>query len=286
MRKIMIKDCYEEAGENVILSDACDLFEKDLTKLLWNELNAYELMLYNKEKYTFTYEKMTDDTFHTLVEGLRVIYYELSDLIDEIDTHRDVMVVRLKGHVDDRTNHIVGEAKAFADSPEPKIKKFAIEVTETVKDPMARYSANLPRPIRLDGKSSQVFKGDENGYKDIADAIERSATNKLKNMYKGTEPNEVLYDPDHTYEQGGLHQDHQAAVMAKFYQGSALAGDPTQNPAMFVHHMTNANDNLVSVMEAENQEGAKKRKLHAYSRRRDVRHFRRSPKYLRAEGFI
>jgi hypothetical protein len=283
----MIKDCYEEAGENVMLSDACDLFEKDLTKLFWNELNAYELMLYNKEKYTFTYEKMKEDTFHILVENLRVIYDELSDLIDEVDAHRDVMVVRLKGHVDDRTNHIVGEAKAFAESPQPKIQKFNIEVTETVKDPMARFSANLPRPIRLDGKIDSVFKGEENGYQDISNKIENIATNKLKKMYSGTDLNEVMYDPDHNYDKGGLHHDHQAAVMSKIYQGSVLSGDPTQNAGVFMHHMTNGvNNPQVAMMEADT--ATKKRKLHNFSRRREIRHFgnRSQNERLRAEGFI
>ena len=265
----MISDCYEEAGEDVIMSDACDLFEKDLTKLLWNELNAYELMLYNKEKYTFTYEKMKEETFHKLVENLRVIYDELSDLIDEVDAHRDVMVVRIKGHVDDRTNHIVAEAKAFANSPEPKIQKYNIEVKETITDPMAKYSYNLPRPLRLDSKTSEAFHG-ENGYQEMANRIEEVGNSNLKKMYGSTQKNEVLYDPDHIDSENNLHSDHQTAVMKKIFQGSMLAGDPTQNPGVFLNHMTD----MPSQEDLMQEYGKKKRKLSRFIPRRRVRRFR------------
>jgi len=286
MRKVMITHCYEEAGENVILSDACDLFEKDLTKLLWNELNAYELMVFNKEKYTFTYEKMKEDTFHVLVENLRVIYDELSDLIDEVDAHRDVMVVRIKGHVDDRTNHIVGEAKAFASNPEPRMQKYNIEVTETINDPMSKYTTNLPRPLRMDSTTDGAFNR-HNGYQDIADKIEELGETNLKKMYGTTAHNEVIYDPDHQDFESDIHKDHQNTVMKKIYEGSALAGDPTQNPHLFINHMMGS-DQSAQLMEA-----SKKRKL-ANMRRRRVR--RRQVRtygpshhmhhHYRSEGFI
>lgn len=292
MRKIMITHCYEEAGENVILSDACDLFEKDLTKLLWNELNAYELMVFNKEKYTFTYEKMKEETFHVLVENLRVIYDELSDLIDEVDAHRDVMVVRIKGHVDDRTNHIVGEAKAFANNPEPRMQKYNIEVTETINDPMGKYSMKLPRPLRMDSDTNQAFER-PHGYQDIADKIEQAGYAKLQNMYGSSQRNEIMYDPDHMDNNSQMHLDHQKAVMQKIYQGSALAGDPTKNPAMFIRHFAGETPES-TMMETGAQ---KKRKLRGMRRREVRRPIRRrvrkmrSPRVrlhrrLRSEGFI
>lgn len=273
----MITHCYEEAGENVILSDACDLFEKDLTKLLWNELNAYELMVFNKEKYTFTYEKMQEETFHILIENLRVIYDELSDLIDEIDAHRDVMVVRIKGHVDDRTNHIVGEAKAFANSPEPKIQKYNIEVTETVNDPMSKYSLNIPRPVRMDSTTIDTFSG-HNSYQDMADNIERSGRAKLARMYGTNASNEVMYDPDHSDVESQMHKDHQKAVMSELYKGTALAGDPTQNPAMFISQFTGKTRKL-------------KRRPHYERPRREVRRFGKGNFHhyhenLKSQGFI
>jgi hypothetical protein len=282
----MITHCYEEAGENVILSDACDLFEKDLTKLLWNELNAYELMVFNKEKYTFTYEKMQEETFHILVDNLRVIYDELSDLIDEVDAHRDVMVVRIKGHVDDRTNHIVGEAKAFADNPEPRMQKYNIEVTETITDPMSKYAGKVPRPLRLDSTTDSAFSG-ENPYQDMADRIEQIGQDNLKRMYGTSAKNEVMYDPDHLDNNSDLHKDHQETVMKKIYEGSALAGDPTKNPHLFVAHMTGLGNN-----EKLMQAGLKKRKLRNIRRRRVKREVRRygAPHHdhhrYRSEGFI
>lgn len=286
----MIKHCYEEAGENVILSDACDLFEKDLTKLLWNELNAYELMVFNKEKYTFTYEKMKEDTFHILVANLRVVYEELSDLIDEVDAHRDVMVVRIKGHVDDRTNHIVGEAKAFANNPEPRMQKYNIEVTETITDPMAKYSMKLPRPLVMNSKTDAAFER-PNGYQDIADRIEQVGNANLVNMYGSDQRNEVMYDPDHLDNNSDMHLDHQKAVMQKIYQGSALAGDPTKNSAMFMAHFTKSNPSA-TMMEAE---VGKKRRLRAMRSKRPLQRrvrrlrsprLRRIHQRMRSEGFI
>lgn len=279
----MIKQCYEEAGENLVLSDACDLFEKDLNKLLWAEMNFYELMVFNKDKYTFVYEKMSEKIFHTLVEVLNEVYAELSDLIDEIDAHRDVIVVRLKGHVDDRTQHIVGEAKHFASNPEPKIQKYNIEVTQTVSDPTTRYAGlNLPRPLRQDKETNNVFDG-SNPYQDMADKIEDTARENARGMYHGTHRNEVAYDPDHSqHETKSIHKDHQNMVIAQLFHNSNNVDAPeTNDPADLVNQMTGADDD--ELYEEDNNEytdlygnthsghGLKRRALH--SRERPRQHY-------------
>ena len=286
MREVMIKQCYEEAGENLVLSDACDLFEKDLNKLLWAEMNFYELMVFNKDKYTFVYEKMSEEIFHTLIEVLNEVYAELSDLIDEIDAHRDVIVVRLKGHVDDRTQHIVGEARHFANSPEPKIQKYNIEVTQTITDPSTRYSGlKLPRPIRQDKETHSVFDG-TNPYQDMADKIENTANETARGMYHGTHRNEVNYDPDHSQNEAkSIHKDHQTMVVAQLFQNSDnVNAAETNDPADLVNQMTGQEED--DQIYADNDEytdmygnthsghGLKRRALH--SRERPRQHYQRS----------
>ena len=218
----MIKDCYEHAGENVILSDACDLFEKDVNKILWNEMNFYELVLYNKDKYTFVYEKMAEEVFTILIDFLKILYFELSDLIEEINAHRDVMVVRIKGHVDDRTNHIVEEARAYARNPEPKIQKYQIEVTQSVNDPGSKFEGlELPRPIRIDGETREIFHGD-NPYQKIADEVEEMGHTRLENMYGGNRHEQVEYDPDHYANQTHSHKDYQELAMNNMFGKTSL----------------------------------------------------------------
>ena len=117
------------------------------------------------------------------------------------------------------------------------MQKYNIEVVETVTDPMSKFGLNLPRPVRQDSSTNTVFNGD-NPYQDMADAIERTGNENLKRMYGTDQTNEIVFDPDHSTSKSQMHEDHQKAVMNKIYEGSALAGDPTQNPALFISHMT------------------------------------------------
>lgn len=232
IRKIMIKSCYEEAGENVVLSDACDTFEKDIIKLLWGELNFLELVIIHKDKYIFVFEKMKELTFHTLIEELRPVYTELSDLIDEIVAHLDVIVVRIKRHHNDLSEHYLSEARRFAKNPEPIIQKTDITVIQSINNPNVKFeNIRPPPPIRHDSGTSRIFQH-KNPYNAVVDTIRHKGVSRLKHMYGGINKMEMNYDPDHMYNAKSSHRDHQhLAVNNAFIGGteSRIDGDKLGN---------------------------------------------------------
>lgn len=274
----MIKDCYEPVGEDIILSDACDLFEKDVNKLLWNELNFFELVVFNKDKYTFVYERMPEDIFNKIMQQLQIMNSEISDLIEEVNAHRDVMVVRIKEHVDDRTHHIVEESRAFAQNPEPTMNTYNIEIKQTISDPTLSFThLNLPKNIKLDQNPKNLFKGERNRYQEIANEIEHQGTKKLKNLYGGMRNEEVFYDPDRMPEEESMHKHHQKQVLEDMFSSSlALNKDETENPNDFIEHQENTSNSIQT-------DFMKKRKLREYQRKmnsikhKQQYHYRQTP---------
>lgn len=243
-RDIMIKDCYEPAGEDEILSDACDLFEKDVNKLMWNELNFFELIVFNKDKYTFVYERMPDKTFHIITKQLQVIYKDTVDLLEETNAHRDVMVVRIKEHVDDRTHHIVEEARAFAQKPDPVLHTYDIQIKQTISDPTEVFTGlNLPANLRLDKETKNAFGG-KNHYQNLANEIERHGRHKLKNMYKGMRNEEVYFDPDRNQDESYMHNDHQKAALDGIFNNSlVLSKEEGHDSNAFMEHHSSSDSN-------------------------------------------
>lgn len=50
----MIEDCYTAAGADLGKQKSCDLLERDIIKLLWMEVDFYDLV--NEHSYKYTYE--------------------------------------------------------------------------------------------------------------------------------------------------------------------------------------------------------------------------------------
>lgn len=217
----MIEHCYKDAGEAVIASDACETFEKDLVKLLWGEFNFLELLIMHKDKYVFVYERMKEEVFHVLTEELRGVAAELSDLLDEIVAHTDVIVVRMKKHCNDLTDHYMAEYKAYAKSPIPAVQKTNITVVQTVNDPNEKYlNINPPPSVRLDTDTRQVFSPYHSN-KYIVNEIQRQGKANLKNMYGGHNDIQMIYDPDSAYDnENNIHKKHQDHTINNLYIAS------------------------------------------------------------------
>ena len=54
IRNFMIEDCYTTAGADLGKQKSCDLLERDIIKLLWMEVDFYDLI--NEHSYKYTYE--------------------------------------------------------------------------------------------------------------------------------------------------------------------------------------------------------------------------------------
>ena len=192
MRNIIIKECYEKAENDMIISDACDVFEKDMIKMLWDQMDIYELLVYNRDKYMFVYGKMPEPIYNELVKKIKSVAKDLEGLLDEITSHRDLTVVRIKSFVDDRTKSIINLAAQNKRTGIKKIQSYDLHITQTIKDDgMDLASMNLPRPIRRDEKVDNIFK-ESNPYDKISDDIETMKNSNLSELYG--DDSRIYYD--------------------------------------------------------------------------------------------
>ena len=181
LRQVIIKECYEKAGADEIQSDACDGFETDLMKMLWNQMNIYKMMVFNRDKYLFVYGRMPQEVFDEMMLKIKPIDEDLSHLIDEVEAYRDLIVVRIKQFVDDRTKSIVQLADYNKRNGVEAIKTYDLHITQTVKDNGISV-ASLPSNVRQDATVDHVFE--ESPYPDMDEAIENLRSANLKDVYQ------------------------------------------------------------------------------------------------------
>lgn len=146
VRKLFIEACYIPAGTVEEFSIGCDLMERDGLDLMWKGLDFVQLLQTNKEKYIREYAKIPYDEFRDIIDHLSDFAKKFFQLLDEVDSHKEVTILRLKTLIDDRTKLIVEEAKSNPDIVLPPEIKHKIEITEELVDPNAISIENLPPP--------------------------------------------------------------------------------------------------------------------------------------------
>ena len=107
VREIMIYFCYVIAEEDEVSSNACDLVERDILEALWKGLPFHRILKVNNSKYMNVEGEMENDIYIQLSEVFDNFAIEFFELMDEIDTHKDVTLLRLKQVIDDKTKAIV-----------------------------------------------------------------------------------------------------------------------------------------------------------------------------------
>lgn len=113
IRKKFMNDCYQNAGLNMRFSRSCDLMERDTLELLWAGANYAKLMAFNRKKYTQTHGELSVEFFNAICEYLDKLYTQDFDLIQEIVSHGEISVVRIKKYIDDRTE-VIGHGQKMA----------------------------------------------------------------------------------------------------------------------------------------------------------------------------
>lgn len=163
IRKHFIEDCYKVAGLDNVMSNGCDLLEKDILDLLWAELAFSHLVEFNRHKYLYEFGKLPLPIFNQLVERLKDIEAELNQLVTEIYDHNDVTIIKLKKHIDARTRKVIERARESYENPQPKLYKHVIEIQEKVNTPRPINVNNVPRPVVMDA-SNQMYAMHDNPY--------------------------------------------------------------------------------------------------------------------------
>lgn len=158
VRKMFIRRCYQPAKTVEEFSEGCDVLERDVLDMLWNGLEFVELVEINKEKYLFEYGKIPNETFRDLFSQLEILSKEFFELLDEIDSHKEVAILRLKTLIDDRTKVLKEKEEQEEDvvSPGGPAVHHTIEITETLQEqPAAGGSAEEVRKLQQKARAAK-----------------------------------------------------------------------------------------------------------------------------------
>ena len=78
--------------------------------MLWGGLDFIPLLETNKNKYLNEWATLPKPTFETIIELLENFSAEFFELLDEVDNHKEITLLRIKTLIDDRTKIIIQEA--------------------------------------------------------------------------------------------------------------------------------------------------------------------------------
>jgi len=145
LRHFFVYNCYIQAGEEEIKALACDLLQQDMIDSLWNCMEFLEIADMNKTKYIEEYANMSPEHFVEILSKLKNLHDEFFELIEEVDSHKQLTLLRIKTHIDDRTKILVRQAERDQRRlNEPTIVTHTIKIQEKVKDPNFRLVNSLP----------------------------------------------------------------------------------------------------------------------------------------------
>jgi hypothetical protein len=102
IKELFIDHCFQPHLHDEILTVGCDIMERDALNLMWAGLNFFLIIEANKQKYLYEYARLPFDLFQKLLNELIELGGEFFELINEIDNHKEVTILRLKTLVDDR----------------------------------------------------------------------------------------------------------------------------------------------------------------------------------------
>lgn len=187
IRAFLLEYCYKNV-DNGTGANSCDLLERDILELLWNEFNFGTLIDYHKSKYLGDMAEVPDSIFNKVVPYLQNLYGELNELLDEIQDHSIIIRANIKRAIDIRTRVILEEAEENVNNPKPKIIKHTIEIEERIITPNYLTVNHVARNIALNG--SRVLEASENSDNSIisganADAVSVNQENRAKTVKLG-----------------------------------------------------------------------------------------------------
>ena len=146
VRKIFIDECYSPAGAIEEYSSSCDLMERDILDLLWNGLDFLNLIDLNKSKYLQDYGSLPESSYSAMFEQLTKLSTEFFELLDELDSHKEITILRLKTLIDDRTKLIFEEAETHELDIEPVVIRHNIQISEKLASDDGNSIEFLPTP--------------------------------------------------------------------------------------------------------------------------------------------
>ncbi len=167
MREVFVNLCYIEAGLDEQFSISCDIMERNGLDMIWGGLHFVDLFNLNRAKYLSEYGVIPKPAYKAILETLEGLSVEFFELLDEVDSHKEVTLIRIKTLIDDRTKLIVEEAKQHEGEIVPKIINHTVEIKETIEDndlpdeedlPDAQIENENPEDFEIEGGEERKMK--------------------------------------------------------------------------------------------------------------------------------
>lgn len=153
--------------------------------MLWGQFNMYTMFVYNRDKYIFVQALLPVEVFDAICIKIKSLSSDLDDLMTEVHSHRDLVVVRLKTFVDERTQMIVDYAQHTRKIAPPKTQTIELKITRTIQDDgradLSRQ--HLPKLVTADTNTYDVFGG-HNTRDHLTASIEHMKQHNMEHMYK------------------------------------------------------------------------------------------------------
>lgn len=131
IRDKMLKLCYEPAGSNDAFLESCDHLERDALELMWEALDFAAIIDYNKKKYISGVGKMPALDYKSIYDALFEYGENFFELLEEIDAHKDIILIGLKIFIDEQKNDILEQSKDNPKLAGPKNLLHSIEIEQT-----------------------------------------------------------------------------------------------------------------------------------------------------------
>jgi hypothetical protein len=222
VRRYFLDFCYRPAGTVEEFSTGCDIMESDTIDMIWNGFDFIDLLEDNREKYLEEYGKIPSGAFYELLSQLSIFSKEFFEILDEIDSHKEVVIIRLKTLIEDRRRLILEEDKVHPDFGTPILDTNRARPSKIMFDrrTLQRFGNSDHRPKSVSMSQSedpsagrliqQVHtKRPINGYLDeFSSHLDKG---KFESGEERTNGNRVL-NSGHRY--GGLHTKHNTSGFA------------------------------------------------------------------------
>ena len=180
VRSLFVDHCYKIALYDEEFMTGCDVMERDVLNMMWTGLSFVEILEINFDKYVYEYGKVPDAIFKDILQKLREFSNEFFELIDEIDSHKEVTILRIRNYIDDRIK-LIAEANEEETGHEfvPAETHHQIEITETTELSAEKRRKLLPE-LQIGNGERQNNGGDR--------FVNSLAVNKNKGQYFVNKP--------------------------------------------------------------------------------------------------
>ena len=156
IKDVLMVECYEKAGPDELMADACDIIETDVRNILWDGLDIFQMLSFNRDKYLFIFGRLPVEMFENIMLKIKPVCDELESYLDQVESYKELIIVRVKEYADDRTKAIQNLRDYNQRNGVASVKAYDLHIVETTTDHGISVE-HLPANVRQDLNTHHVF---------------------------------------------------------------------------------------------------------------------------------